>query len=97
MSLLVQIKFHVVESDIKPLARIELNGKSKVVAAVYRPAGKGRFAFLPEFAPRDLIAPYLLSDKPKFSNPARPQLDRISSTVLSTTGSSQSSTLKTLE
>jgi len=68
-------------SDIKPLARIELNGKSKVVAAVYRPAGKGRFAFLPEY----LIAPYLLSDKPKFSNPARPQLDRISSTVLSTT------------
>lgn len=68
-------------SDIKPLARIELNGKSKVVAAVYRPEGKGRFAFLPEY----LIAPYLLSDKPKFSNPARPQLDRISSTVLSTT------------
>ena len=68
-------------SDIKPLARIELNGKSKVVAAVYRPAGKGRFAFLPEY----LIAPYLLSDKPNFSNPARPQLDRISSTVLSTT------------
>ena len=68
-------------SDIKPLARIELNGKSKVVAAVYRPAGKGRFAFLPEY----LMAPYLLSDKPKFSNPARPQLDRISSTVLSTT------------
>ena len=68
-------------SDIEPLARIELNGRCKVVAAVYQPEGKGRFAFLPEY----LVAPYLLTDKPKLSNPANPQLDRISSTVLSAT------------
>ena len=67
-------------ADIEPLAKIELNGQSQFVAAVYRPDGNSRFVFIPEY----LIAPYLLTDEPKFSNPAQPQLDRIGANVLST-------------
>ncbi len=66
-------------ADIEPLAKTELDGQSQVIAAVYRPDGNARFVFIPEY----LISPYLLTDKPDFSNPARPQLDRIGSSVLS--------------
>ena len=67
-------------ADIEPLAELELDGRSQFVAAVYRTNGKARFVFMPEY----LISPFLLTDKPEFLNPAQPQLDRISSTVLST-------------
>jgi hypothetical protein len=36
------------------------------------------------FIPEYLIAPYLLTDEPEFSNPAQPQLDRIGSKVMLT-------------
>ena len=68
-------------ADIEPLAKIELEGDNQIVAAVYRPDGNARFVFIPEY----LIAPYLLTDEPKFSNPAQPQLDRVGSNVLLTT------------
>ena len=68
-------------AEIEPLAMTKLNGRKQVVAAACRLDGKLRFAFIPEY----LIAPYLLTDKPDFSNPAQPQLDRIGSTVLFTT------------
>ena len=67
-------------AEIEPLAKTELDGRSQVVAAVYRPGGKPRFVFIPEY----LVSPYLLTDEPEFSNPARPRLDRIGSTVLLT-------------
>ncbi|MDF1859942.1 MAG: hypothetical protein P1U87_06985 [Verrucomicrobiales bacterium] len=67
-------------AEIEPLAKTELDGRSQFVAAVCRLDGTARFVFLPEY----LIAPYLLTDDPEFSSPARPQLDRIGSTVLST-------------
>ena len=67
-------------ADIEPLAKTELDGQRQFVAAVYRPAGKARFVFIPEY----LIAPWLLTDEPELSNPAQPRLDRIGSTVLST-------------
>ena len=67
-------------ADIEPLAKTELDGRSQFVAAVYRPTGKPRFVFIPEY----LIAPWLLTDEPEFSNPAQPRLDRIGSMVLST-------------
>jgi len=65
-------------ADIEPLAKIELDGENQIVAAVYRPDGNACFVFIPEY----LIAPYLLTDEPEFSNPAQPQLDRIGSKVL---------------
>ena len=67
-------------ADIEPLAKIELDGENQIVAAVYRPDGNACFVFIPEY----LIAPYLLTDEPEFSNPAQPQLDRIGSKVLLT-------------
>ena len=67
-------------ADIEPLAMTEVDGRSQFVAAVYRPDGKARFAFIPEY----LISPWLLTAEPEFSNPAQPRLDRIGSTVLST-------------
>lgn len=67
-------------AEIEPLAKTELDGRSQVVAAVYCPGGQPRFVFIPEY----LVSPYLLTDEPEFSNPARPRLDRISSTVLLT-------------
>ena len=66
--------------DIEPLAKIELDGDSQVVAAVYRPNGKGRFVFVPEY----LVSPYLLTNEPGLFNPSRPELDQIGSSVLST-------------
>ena len=65
-------------ADIEPLAKIELDGENQIVAAMYRPDGNACFVFIPEY----LIAPYLLTDEPEFSNPAQPQLDRIGSKVL---------------
>ncbi len=67
-------------ADIEPLAKIELDGENQIVAAVYRPDENARFLFIPEY----LIAPYLLTDEPEFSNPAQPQLDRIGSKVMLT-------------
>jgi len=67
-------------ADIEPLAKIELDGENQIVAAVYRPDGNACFVFIPEY----LIAPYLLTDEPEFSNPAQPQLDLIGSKVLLT-------------
>jgi hypothetical protein len=67
-------------ADIEPLAKIELDGENQIVAALYRPDGYARFLFIPEY----LIAPYLLTDEPEFSNPAQPQLDRIGSKVMLT-------------
>ncbi|MEM1294163.1 MAG: hypothetical protein AAGH89_02290 [Verrucomicrobiota bacterium] len=65
--------------EIEPLAKIELDGQSRSVAAVYRPDEMARFVFIPEY----LIAPYLLTDEPAFTNPAQPQLDRVGSAVVS--------------
>ncbi len=62
------------------VAKIELDGENQIVAAVYRPDENARFLFIPEY----LIAPYLLTDEPEFSNPAQPQLDRIGSKVMLT-------------
>ena len=63
---------------IEPLASTNLNGQSQGVAAVCRVKGEARFAFVPEY----LMAPYLLTDEPPFSNPAQPQLDRVGVAVL---------------
>ena len=65
-------------TDIKPLAKVELDGQGQVVAAIYRPNGNARFAFVPEY----LVSPYLLTNKPGLTNPAQPCLDRIGSRVL---------------
>ncbi|MCK5803690.1 MAG: hypothetical protein KAI66_12690, partial [Lentisphaeria bacterium] len=66
--------------EIEPLARITVDGQSQCVAAACRLDGKMRFVFIPEY----LMAPYLLTEEPAFTNPAEPQLDRVGAAILST-------------
>lgn len=66
--------------DVEPLAEILIDGRSQCVAAACRQDGKTRFVFVPEY----LMAPYLLTDEPAFTNPAQPRLDRVGATILVT-------------
>lgn len=61
-------------AGVSPLATLVLDDRScEVAAAFHTPDGTTTAVFLPEY----LVAPYVLSDNPPFTDPSHPRLDSV--------------------